>query len=230
MPSHIRPLRSDGTCPSGFRKQGNVCVKKGKTLKQERRPGETKKECMDRKIPILISEGFPPAQATAVAASLCELNKEDPAYKAQHGKKPVKKQDTPERGLDREEGRKRLEERSKRFGIEITDDAKLSFPGDGPTDLKLYADPVNLKFPINNLGRANNARARFKQVANTTYSKPKSRNIVHERIVRQQLKLGASPSINMDDPLDRALPKSIRDQIAELSKDIQKSFWGGLFR
>lgn len=76
MAGHTRPMRPDGTCPSGFVKRGGTCVRKDSLLvKQERRPGESKSECVDRKIPILINEGMDQNQAIAVANSLCKLSK-----------------------------------------------------------------------------------------------------------------------------------------------------------
>ena len=39
----------------------------------ERREGESKSECVERKIPILIDEGMDQDQAVAVANELCEL-------------------------------------------------------------------------------------------------------------------------------------------------------------
>jgi len=44
-------------------------------IKQERRPGETKQECVSRKIPILIGEGMKQDQAVAVANQICDLRK-----------------------------------------------------------------------------------------------------------------------------------------------------------
>ena len=94
MPSHTRPLNSDGTCPTGFRKSGGICVRK--IEKQERREGESKADCVSRKIPILIDEGMPPDQAVAAANSLCELNKGKDKDKSVHrpqdrNKKPKNK-------------------------------------------------------------------------------------------------------------------------------------------
>jgi len=76
MAAHTRSPNSDGTCPSGFVMRGGTCVRKDSSLiKQERRPGESKSDCVNRKIPILIGEGMDQAQAVAVANSLCKVSK-----------------------------------------------------------------------------------------------------------------------------------------------------------
>lgn len=76
----------------------------------------------------------------------------------------------------------------------------------------------NLKFPLGrsnnklNLARANNARTRFKQFADT-YTKTKSKKVVHNRIVKAQLAAGASPGFDENDPLDKLLDKSVKDKL-----------------
>ena len=47
-----------------------------KVKKVERLPGETKSECVDRAIPILIGEGMSQNQAVAAANDMCDLRKQ----------------------------------------------------------------------------------------------------------------------------------------------------------
>ena len=120
----------------------------------------------------------------------------------------------PQDNMSREELRKSLEERSGEFGIEVLKDAALTFPAGFPTKLDDYADPVNLKFPIDTVERARNARVRFKQFA-SNYKEEKSKTIIHERIVRRELKMGVNPGFDPEDPLDQLLPSDLK---AELQK------------
>lgn len=131
----------------------------------------------------------------------------------------------PEAGASTEDKRAAQQARSRRFGIEALENSgeALSYPAGYPTDLDNYADPVNLKFPLSPDGRARNARARFKQFAGT-YQKPQSRKIVHTRIVDRLLKIGASPSLNEDDPLDAALPSGTKARM----RDALKKLWAGV--
>ncbi len=50
---------------------GLITLSKGEL--SERRKGESKAECVERKIPVLIDEGMEQNQAVAVANSICEL-------------------------------------------------------------------------------------------------------------------------------------------------------------
>lgn len=125
------------------------------------------------------------------------------------------KQVKPEDGLSRDELRERLEERSRRFGIEVLEDAALTFPANFPTELDLYGDPVNLKFPFDTIERARNARVRFKQFATETYSEVRSREVVHNRIVERELELGVMPSFDPDDELDQLLSQDLIDRLTE---------------
>lgn len=133
----------------------------------------------------------------------------------------IKKENTPTSGLDREELRIRQKARSKEFGIEVVENSSLSFQKGDPTDLRLYGDPVNLKYPMEDLAQANNARVRFKQFGEKTYSNQKSRAVVHERIVRRQLQLGSNPSYNSGDSLDSLLPSDLKDKLSK-SQDVKK--------
>lgn len=130
----------------------------------------------------------------------------------------------PREGATNDELRELRQERSGKFGVEVLDaNSNLSFPADFPTKLSLYADPVNLKFPVDTAGRANNARTRFKQFADN-YDKDSSKRVVHTRIVEAQLKFGASPSIDTDDPLDKLLPASLRERAEATTKAEHEEF------
>lgn len=104
--------------------------------------------------------------------------------------------------------------RAEQFGIEPLEGKgeNLSFPAGDPTDLDLYGDPVNLKYPMADAAQAANARVRFKQNAGT-YSKDSSKKVVHNRIVKRELALGISPSFDENDPLDAMLDQDLKDQM-----------------
>lgn len=131
-------------------------------------------------------------------------------------KEKAEKQAVPSADASNEEKRKAQKARAKSFGIEALENKgeRLSFPKDGPTKLSEYGDPTNLKFFLDTPGRARNGRVRFKQFADT-YSKDKSKAIVHERIVRAELKHKIKPSFDKDDPLDMLLPKALRDRLSK---------------
>jgi hypothetical protein len=125
----------------------------------------------------------------------------------------LQKQTVPPPDASTEDKRKAQKARSKRFGIEaLEDNVRLSFPSDGPTKLSEYGDPVNLKFFLDTPGRARNGRVRFKQFA-AAYSQTKSKAVVHERIVRAELKHGVKPSFDENDPLDKLLPTGLKDRL-----------------
>lgn len=44
-----------------------------KITKVERRPNESKQDCINRGVELLINEGFPPSQARAIAEEQCTL-------------------------------------------------------------------------------------------------------------------------------------------------------------
>lgn len=131
----------------------------------------------------------------------------------------IEKQRVPPASASNDEKRRAQRERSRSFGVEALENKgeNLSFPSGSPTTLVDYGDPVNLKFPLKPDNRARNARARFKQFADT-YSRTSSKRVVHTRIVRRLLSIGANPSLNEDDPLDKLLPKSLRDRMSKRSK------------
>lgn len=124
---------------------------------------------------------------------------------------------TPKDSLSRDELQVSLQERSKKFGIEVRDDAALTFPAGFPNSLDEYGDPVNLKYPFDSKKRAANARVRFKQNA-TEYDKEKSKAIVHERIVRAELEFDIDPSFDENDPLDQLLPADLKEQLQKIMK------------
>lgn len=109
--------------------------------------------------------------------------------------------------------KKDVQDRSQKYGIEVTSDAHLTFPAGQPTSEADYGDPVNYKFPLSDKGQIANARVRFKQFADKTYSKPESRNIIHERIVKAELAAGIVPSFDPKDVLDAALPEELKSKL-----------------
>jgi len=133
----------------------------------------------------------------------------------------------PDADASNEEKREAQAARAERWGIEALEGKgeNLSFPADGPTEENLYADPVNLKFPVETEERAANARVRFKQNAGT-YELERSKAIVHERIVRAELRFGIEPSFDPEDPLDALLPADLKD---ELSKFVRFAKRGEIF-
>ncbi len=129
----------------------------------------------------------------------------------------------PTSDMTTEEKRKGQQERAKKYGIEPLDNngERLAFPVAYPTDLEDYADPVNLKFPIDTKGRAASARVDFKTFA-ISYEKDESRQIVHNRIVRGELKHGIVPSYDVDCELDKLLTSAtlkMIDEAAETSRE-----------
>lgn len=127
----------------------------------------------------------------------------------------------PDADASNDEKREAQAARSEEFGIEALEDKgeNLSFPADFPTDLRLYGDPVNLKFPNDSEERAANARVRFKQFADT-YAEESSKAVVHERIVRAELRHGIEPGFDPDDPLDALLPADLRDELSRAEKNL----------
>lgn len=125
----------------------------------------------------------------------------------------IDKQLEPRDGMSRDELRDLLEQRARRYGIEVVEGAALSWPSGFPRKLDDYGDPVNLKYPLDTKARAANARVRFKQNA-SQYERESSRKVVHTRIVERELDYDIKPTIDPDDPLDRLLPQALRDRIA----------------
>jgi HK97 family phage prohead protease len=132
------------------------------------------------------------------------------------GEGDTSKAEVPTAEMSQEELHAAQQARMNRYGIEILEATSLTFPEGMPTELEKYGDPVNLAYPIHDVEHANNARVRFKQNYET-YKEQKSRNTVHERIVKAQMELGAKPSFDAEDELDMALPESIRSEL-EASK------------
>lgn len=124
----------------------------------------------------------------------------------------------PSDSMTREELKKSLEERSDKFDIEMRDDAALTFPAGFPTHLDDYADPVNLKFPIDTEERTKNARVRFKQFA-SSYKAEESKKGIHERIFRREIKFGVNPGFDPDDPLDQLLPSDLKEDLQKGSEN-----------
>ena len=125
----------------------------------------------------------------------------------------------PTDSMDNDQLEASRKQRSSKYGIEILDEGSaLTFPKGFPNKLDDYGDPVNLKYPIETVARARNARVRFKQFADR-YKQTKSKRVVHERIVRRELKFGIKPSFDPDDSLDQLLPSSIKDRLKSVSME-----------
>lgn len=122
----------------------------------------------------------------------------------------------PDASASLEEKRAAQAARAKKWGIEALEGKgeRLSFPADGPTTEEEYADPVNLKYMVNTEATAANARVRFKQNADV-YEQEKSKAIIHERIIRAELKFGINPSFDPDDALDALLPQDLQDELSK---------------
>lgn len=104
--------------------------------------------------------------------------------------------------------------RAKKYGIESLEGKgeRLSFSPGYPTDLDSYGDPVNLIFPFRPDRGARNVRLRFKEFA-PNYDKETSKKIVHTRIVKRLLSIGATPSFDPENSLDKLLPQDIKDKL-----------------
>lgn len=127
----------------------------------------------------------------------------------------VAKANEPKDGMSNEELEAAREARSSTYGIEVLEEGShLTYPSGYPTTLEEYGDPVNLKYPTDTPERAQNARTRFKQHADA-YKKDSSKKVVHERIVRAELKHGIEPGYDPDDPLDQMLPSDLKDEMTE---------------
>lgn len=118
---------------------------------------------------------------------------------------------------DQEAERERLhraaEEREEKYGIKFREppEGHLTPPEDYPEDVRLYADPVNYKYPLDTEKRCRNALARW-GAFREEYS-PEERRIVYERIVKRALKMGIEAKWNPELPEARALPTEIKEQL-----------------
>lgn len=108
-----------------------------------------------------------------------------------------------------------LAARAKKHGIAIRDDAHLTPPAGFPADPEQYADPVNFSYPAHDVGHANNARARFRQMKGEPYSKKDQRK-VYTRIVAAQLKHGATPAFDPKDAFDKMLAPEIKAKLRKV--------------
>jgi len=133
--------------------------------------------------------------------------------------KGVLKQRVPADDASNEDKRKAQRERSRAFGIEALEGKgeNLSFPKGFPTKLSDYGDPVNLKYPLAPDARARAARAYFKRFAGE-YKRTSSKRVVHTRIVERLLAIGAKPSFNNSDPLDKLLPAGLVRRMKEAAR------------
>lgn len=120
----------------------------------------------------------------------------------------------PSADASNEDKRAAQKSRSEKYGIEALENKgeNLTFPSGQPTSEADYGDPVNLKYQMGDEAHARNARARFKQAADT-YSQTKSKRVVHERIVRRELRFGIDVNYDPNDPLDQMLPSDLKDRL-----------------
>src|SRR5258706_9251066 len=120
---------------------------------------------------------------------------------------------TPSKDMSNEELRKLQKARSAEYGVEaLTGKGEnLTFPSGYPQHIDAYADRTNLRLPMEPDGRLRAARGRFKQTA-SSYEREKSKALVHTRIVEAMLAKGMRVSISDSDPLDKLLPKTLRDR------------------
>jgi len=127
-----------------------------------------------------------------------------------------------------EDKQKALAERAESYGIEAREDAALSYPAGDPTTETMYADPVNLKYPMGteensvDLGRIRNALARFKQNF-AEYTKDASRARVYARIVRAALDNGVEVSYDEADPVDALLPADLKAELQKPKEEAAKN-------
>jgi hypothetical protein len=142
---------------------------------------------------------------SAVVGTRKEVPRSEPLEKA-----------VPDASASTEEKRDAQKARSKKWGIEALEGKgeALTFPSGGPEREEDFADPVNLKYPVYTEANAANARVRFKQNADV-YEQEKSKAIVHERIVRAEMKFAIEPSFDPDDPLDALLPGDLKDELSK---------------
>jgi len=121
-----------------------------------------------------------------------------------------------------------LEARAKRYGIEVRDDAHLTYPADAPTSESLFADPVNLAYPLGkagndpDTGRIRNAISLFKG-NHETYTQETSKARVYERIVRAALREDIEVSYDPEDEIDQLLPADLREALEKNDDDTEKN-------
>ncbi len=112
-----------------------------------------------------------------------------------------------------------LQARAKRYGIEARDDAGLTYPAGSPSTETLYADPVNLAYPMGKDGdepdaeRIQDAIAQFKE-NHEAYAQTSSKARIYERIVRAALKADVKVAYDANDPIDALLPSDLREVLA----------------
>jgi len=117
-------------------------------------------------------------------------------------------------------------QRADDYGIEARDDAALSYPEGDPTTESLYADPVNLKYPLGyssnepDPDRIRNALARFAQ-ARDEYEEDTSKVRILERIVAAALAAGVDVSMPEDDPIYDMLPSELKDRIEGETEEME---------
>jgi hypothetical protein len=124
-----------------------------------------------------------------------------------------------------EDKRTAQEARATEYGIESLTgtEANLSWPADAPTQLDLYGDPVNLKYPLGGTdnaadpARIRNAMARFKQAAGA-YSQDSSKGKVYGRIVAAALAAGIAVTYDPNDAIDKLLPGELKARLEQLNK------------
>lgn len=169
-----------------------------------------------------------PANAGGEYTVPTETPKPEPApeqegkSKEEEMKKPECKDGLAPKDTMSEEELKGLQKnRSEDYGIEVLDSASLTFPKGYPDNLEDYADPVNLKYPIESKEHANDAHAKFKQSADE-YKKDESKSAIYNRIVARQIAQGSKPGFDPKDKLDALLSQTLKDQLLELPKEEAK--------
>ena len=115
--------------------------------------------------------------------------------------------------------REAQQKRAAEFGIQaLESNANLSYPKGDPTQLSLYGDPVNLKYP---LGREDNKRDRDRIASAVSYfrtnykgyTEKASQVRVFSRIIEAGLAEGMEISYRDDHPVDKALPGTLKDRM-----------------
>lgn len=142
----------------------------------------------------------------------------------------VVKRDTskavPSQDASNEDKRAAQLQRADDYGIEARDDGNLSYPEGDPTTESLYADPVNLMYPLGysdnepDADRIRNALARFAQ-ARDEYDEDTTKVRILERIVAAALTQGVDVTMPEDDPIYEALPPELKERIEGETEDTE---------
>lgn len=127
--------------------------------------------------------------------------------------------------MSREEKREKLKDRAKQYGVSIRPDANLSPPAGYPTDIELYADRVNLMYPINSPERCRAAKVYLIRNKNM-YPDTADVNKVYERIIRKGLSLDIQFGYDETNPQDKALPEELKKKLAgRMAAELDSDDW-----